>query len=609
MAELRDIKYNNREFSDFREQLIEYTKNYFPDSYNDFAPSSPGMMFIEMASYVGDVLSFYQDSQLQETFLTHAKDPKNLFNLAYMMGYQPKVTGVSEVELELSVIIAASGSGDIQPNWSLAPQVNANTIVQSVDSSKTDFLIDSPVDFSFSSSYNPTDVLINKVDSDNNPTEFKLTKRVKAFSGKVKTKTAAITKSEKFKTITLSDTNIIGVLNVTGSDNKTWTEVPFLGQDTVFLDEANTSGDSNAVPYVMNLRKVPYRFVSRFKSNGDLDLQFGAGTLSSDDTTILPDASTIGNSTNQGSSNYNGTGSLTTAYDPSNFTYSKSYGSAPTSNLNIEYLVGGGIESNVPANTITNVLQIAGTNISSVSVNNPKPATGGRDGDSVEELRENSLRSFNSQNRVVTLQDYTVRALSLPAKYGSVAKAYVIQDQLTNSSKQNNIVDNNPLALSLYVLGYNNEKKLSSASATLKTNLKTYLAEFMLLTDSINIKDAFVVNIGVNYEVIVRPNFASRDVLLQCNVAIQEYFRVDKRSINQPINLSEIYTLLDKIKGTQTIQKVEIVNLTSNDGNYTTYGYDIVGATKNNIVYPSYDPCIFEIKFPEVDIKGRVTTL
>ena len=609
MAELRDIKYNNREFSDFREQLIEYTKNYFPDSYNDFAPSSPGMMFIEMASYVGDVLSFYQDSQLQETFLTHAKDPKNLFNLAYMMGYKPKITGVSEVELDLSVIIAASGSGDIVPNWSLAPQVNANTIVQSVDSSKTDFLIDSPVDFSFSSSYNPTQVLINRVDDDNNPIEFKLTKKVKAFSGRVKTKTVAITKAEKFKTITLSDTNIIGILNVTGSDGKVWTEVPFLGQDTVFLDEANAAADSNAVPYVINLRKVPYRFVSRFKSNGDLDLQFGAGTLSSDDTTILPDASTIGNSTNQGSSNYNGTGSLTTAYDPSNFTYSKSYGSAPTSNLDIKYLVGGGIESNVPANTITNILQIAGTNTSSVSVNNSKPASGGRDGDSVEELRENSLRSFNSQNRVVTLQDYTVRALSLPAKYGSVAKAYVIQDQLTNSSRQNNIVDNNPLALSLYVLGYNNEKKLSPATATLKDNLKTYLAEFMLLTDSINIKDAFVVNIGVNYEVIVRPNFASRDILLQCNVAIQEYFRVDKRSINQPINLSEIYTLLDKIKGTQTIQKVEVVNLTSNDGDYTTYGYDIVGATKNNIIYPSYDPCIFEIKYPEVDIKGRVTTL
>jgi hypothetical protein len=609
MAELRDIKYNNREFSDFRDQLIEYTKNYFPDSYNDFSPSSPGMMFIEMASYVGDVLSFYQDTQLQETFLTHAKDPKNLFNLAYMMGYQPKVTGVSEVELELSVVIAASGSGDIKPNWSAAPIVNANTVVQSVDSSKTNFLIDSPVDFSFSSSYDPTNVIIHSVDSNNNPTEFKLVKKAKAFSGEVKTKTAAISRAEKFKTITITDTDIIGVLNVTGSDSTVWTEVPFLGQDTVFLDETNSSADSDTVPYIMNLRKVPYRFVSRFKSNGDLDIQFGAGTLSSDDTTILPDASTIGNGLNQGSSNYNGTGSLTTAYDPSNFTYSKAYGTAPTTNLHIQYLVGGGISSNVPANTVTNILTISGTNTSNVTITNPNPAAGGRDGDTVEELRENSLRSFNSQNRIVTLQDYTVRALSLPAKFGSVAKAYVVQDQLTNSSKQNSIIDNNPLALSLYVLGYDNDRKLTTATSTLKANLRTYLSEFMLLTDSISIKDAFVVNIGVNYEVIVRPNYASRDVLLQCNIAIQDHFKIQKRSINQPINLSEIYTILDKIKGTQTIQNVEIVNLTSNEGNYATHGYDITGATKNNIVYPSFDPCIFEIKYPEVDIKGRVTTL
>jgi len=609
MAELRDIKYNNREFSDFRDQLIEYTKNYFPDSYNDFSPSSPGMMFIEMASYVGDVLSFYQDTQLQETFLTHAKDPKNLFNLAYMMGYQPKVTGVSEVELELSVVIAASGSGDIKPNWSAAPIVNANTVVQSVDSSKTNFLIDSPIDFSFSSSYDPTNVIIHSVDSNNNPTEFKLVKKAKAFSGEVKTKTAAISRAEKFKTITITDTDIIGVLNVTGSDSTVWTEVPFLGQDTVFLDETNSSADSDTVPYIMNLRKVPYRFVSRFKSNGDLDIQFGAGTLSSDDTTILPDASTIGNGLNQGSSNYNGTGSLTTAYDPSNFTYSKAYGTAPTTNLHIQYLVGGGISSNVPANTVTNILTISGTNTSNVTITNPNPAAGGRDGDTVEELRENSLRSFNSQNRIVTLQDYTVRALSLPAKFGSVAKAYVVQDQLTNSSKQNSIIDNNPLALSLYVLGYDNDRKLTTATSTLKANLRTYLSEFMLLTDSISIKDAFVVNIGVNYEVIVRPNYASRDVLLQCNIAIQDHFKIQKRSINQPINLSEIYTILDKIKGTQTIQNVEIVNLTSNEGNYATHGYDITGATKNNIVYPSFDPCIFEIKYPEVDIKGRVTTL
>src|SRR5210317_1138333 len=107
MAEQRDIKYVNREFSDFRSQLIEYTKNYFPDTYNDFSSTSPGMMFIEMASYVGDVLSFYQDYQLQETFLTYAKDPKNLYSLAYMMGYRPKTVVVSTAEIEITQIIDA----------------------------------------------------------------------------------------------------------------------------------------------------------------------------------------------------------------------------------------------------------------------------------------------------------------------------------------------------------------------------------------------------------------------------------------------------------------------------------------------------------------------
>ena len=125
----------------------------------------------------------------------------------------------------------------------------------------------------------------------------------------------------------------------------------------------------------------------------------------------------------------------------------------------------------------------------------------------------------------------------------------------------------------------------------------------MLVTDSINIRDAFVVNIGVNYEIKIRPNYSSRDVLFNCNVELQDYFKITKRSINQPINLSELAVILDKVKGVQTVQKIEIINL--NGGNYSEYGYDVKGATKNNIVYPSLDPCIFEVKFPNEDIKGR----
>ena len=228
--------------------------------------------------------------------------------------------------------------------------------------------------------------------------------------------------------------------------------------------------------------------------------------------------------------------------------------------------------------------------------------TGGTIG-MVKHYESNALRAFNEQGRAVTLQDYTVRALSLPSKYGSISKVYVTQDQLTNTNLQDNIVDNNPLALSLYVLGYDNDQKLITASSTLKDNLKAYLAEFMLITDSINLKDAFVVNIGVNYEIKIRPNYASRDVILNCNLELQEYFKISKRSINQPINLSEVSVILDKVKGVQTVQKLEIINI--NGGNYSEYGYDVIGATKNNTVYPSLDPCIFEIKFPNEDIKGR----
>ena len=599
MAVSRDIKYVSREFSDFRSQLVEFAKNYFPDSYNDFSPTSPGMMFIEMASYVGDVLSFYQDTQLQETFLTHAKDPKNLFNLAYMMGYKPKITGVSEASLTITQQIGATAG---LPNFTEAKTIPSNFRFESSDSSKTRFFIPNAVNFSFSSSYDPTNITVSSVDGSNVPDTYLLTKSVKAISGTKESKTVSIGSAEKFKTITLTDDNIVQIISIIDGDGKEYIEVPFLGQDTVFLDEQNSSSDSNQVPFVLALKKVPRRFVTRFRSNGNLDIQFGAGTLSSDDSVILPDPSTIGNVTNQGSLNYNGSGSLATTYDPSNFTYSKSYGIAPSNTtLTITYLKGGGIAANVPANSITTAVDTLPSG--NFTISNNLPAAGGRDGDTVEELRENSLRAFSEQGRAVTLQDYTVRALSLPSKYGSISKVYVTQDQLTNTNLQDSIVDNNPLALSLYVLGYDNDQKLVTASSTLKNNLKTYLAEFMLITDSINLKDAFVVNIGVNYEIKIRPNYASRDVILNCNLELQEYFKISKRSINQPINLSEVSVILDKVKGVQTVQKLEIVNI--NGGNYSEYGYDVIGATKNNTVYPSLDPCIFEIKFPNEDIKGR----
>lgn len=604
MAESRDIKYINREFADFKQELIEYAKNYFPDSYNDFSPTSPGMMFIEMAAYVGDVMSFYQDTQLQETFLQNAKNPANLYSLAYMMGYRPKVSTPSETELTVTQRVEAVAP-NYTPNWNQALKIDENAIITANSSGTPTFLINSPIDFAFSSSFDPTEVRVFSVDS-GNPAEFLLSKKVKAFAGSVKTVTQTYTTAEKFATIEVEDTDIIRVLDIIDSDGNTWYEVPFLGQETTFLETANTGASKNIAPTVLSLQNTPRRFVTRFTSKGILQIQFGAGIAGTGKEAFLPDPLDLTNAGSGGDINQ-----LFKAYDPSNFLFTDTYGLAPTNTtLTIRYLTGGGVASNVPANSITSAttVSITATDLTyqgTLTFNNEKAASGGKDGDTIEELRENSIRSFAEQQRTVTLQDYSIRALSLPPKFGTVAKVYATQ---TSANKKiDTVLTSNPLAVSLYVLSYNNNKHLINAPLQLKENLKTYLSQYIMIADGVNIDDAFIVNIGVDYEIITKPDAVSRDVLVRCTNALKKYFNISRWSINEPINLSPIYTLLDKIQGVQTVESITIKN--KSGGNYSEYSYDVQGATKNNIVYPSLDPCIFEVKFPDLDIKGRVTTL
>ena len=607
MAKTKDIKYVNRNFADFKNQLVEFAKNYYPDSYNDFSPTSPGMMFIEMASYVGDVLSFYQDIQLQETFIQHAKNPENLYSLAYMLGYRPKVTTVSEVEIEISQQVAALASGDnYQPNFNQAILISEDAELTANVSGQPNFIIDKSVDFSFSSSLDPTDITVHSVES-GNPAQYTLKKKAKAFSGEVLTTTVAIGNAEKFKTITVDDSNIVGILSVTDSNSNVYYEVPYLGQETIFDDEANTDSDSDKVSHKLVLRKVPRRFVTRFNSQGNLQLQFGAGVSPSEDVSITP------NPNNVGVGNAEGISRMDHSYDPSNFLFTGTYGLAPSNTtLTIKYLKGGGIVANVPANTITTTKAVTtsatdDTYVSTLSFTNPQAATGGKDGDSTQEIRENAMRAFGEQGRAVTLQDYSVRANSLPARFGTVAKTFITQDEATQDEATVSLVNNNPFALSMYVLAYDNNGKLISATKNLKQNLKKYLSQYMLITDSVNIKDAFVVNIGINFEVLALPNHTGRQVLLNCTNAIKSYMAIENRNINQPINLSKLTTLLDKVKGVQTVQKIEVVNKVG--GVYSKYEYDVNSALRNNIIYPSYDPCIFEIKYPNSDIKGRIITV
>lgn len=609
----KNLQYINKDFDSFKQALMEYAKTYYPQTYNDFSPSSPGMMFMEMASYIGDVLSFYQDTQFQELFTQYAKEKENLYSLAYMLGYRPKITAASTAEIDIYQIVPAIASASVTvPDYRYALYIKPGSQVRS-NINNVDFYIKDRIDFSVSSSLDPTELSIYSIDGISNlPVYYLLKKKTKAISGTETTVEFTFGTAEKFPKITIEDDNIIEIISVVDSDGNIWYEVPYLAQETIYEEVANEYiNDPNlyqykgSAPSLLKLKKVPRRFVSRFTSTGKLELEFGSGILDTFDELIIP------NTENVGIGLINGIDKMTTAYDPSNFLYTKTYGISPSNTvLTIKYLKGGGNLSNVPANTITNLTNIissfrfssldpilSNTVVNSLAMSNPSASIGGGNGDSEEELRLNILSTFPTQQRAVTTNDYVIRAYSLPSKFGIISKAYVTQ----------NIKNNNPLAISLYVLSQGIDGTLTNASLAIKQNLKTYLSQFRLITDAIDIKDAFIINIGVNFDIVTLPNFNSQEVILRCIEALKEYFDIKNWQINQPIILSEVYTLLDEINGVQTVKNIEIVNKVGESSGYSKYAYDTVGATINRVVYPSLDPSIWEIKFPNQDILGRVS--
>lgn len=616
MAELkRDIRYINRDFSDFRSALVEYSKTYFPNTYNDFTDTSTGMLFMEMASYVGDVLGFYLDNQIQETFIQYARQTENLYKLSYLLGYVPRTTTPSTVEIEVfQTVPAKSLSGVKIPDYDYALSIEENAVVNGT--SGTSFILEDSIDFSVSSSQDPTEVSIYELSGDT-PTKYLLKKTRKAISSTINTTTLTFGTPVKFDKRVINASNIIGILDVVDSNGNVWYEVPNLAQETVFDTIRNTNANDpnyadSSVPYLLRLKRVQRRFVSRFLDKTTLELQFGAGTNNVNDEEVIPNPDNVGLGLPFQKDK------LTTAFSPTNFVFNDTYGIAPSNtSLTVRYLTGGGVTANIPANTLTEIdstyisfinpnladSSLANETFNSVAVNNPAAADGGSDGDNIEELRNNALGNFQNQLRTVTKEDYLVRALSMPSRLGTISKAYAEPTKINDYNP-----GELPTILDLYVLSKDVNNNLTSPTPALKRNLQTYLSEYRMINDSVKIKDAFIINIGVNFDIIVYPNFNSNNVIAKCIQSLTNYFNIDKWQINQPIILKELFIGLDKVEGVQTVKNVEIVNLTGESLGYSGYAYDVKGATVDNVVYPSLDPMIFEVKYPNVDIKGRVSS-
>jgi hypothetical protein len=655
----KNINYVGKDFATFKENLIEYTKTYFPNTYSDFNEASPGMVFIEQASAIGDILAFYQDTQLKESMISHATERKNVVALAQTMGYKPKVTSPAVTTITVYQLLPAVGNGvNNRPDETYCVRIKEGMEIGSNTNSNVVFRTTDVVDFAATGS---REIDVHERDANGEPTFYLLTKKVKAISATQKETSYSFGSYESYPTIELSDDNIISIVSVVDSNNNKYYEVPYLAQESIFVEKPNTEANSDLysnvsdVPYILEVQKVPKRFSVKINSDNTVDLQFGSGDTSMNDEIILPNPKNVGlglaNSINR----------LSEGIDPSNFLKTNTFGVVPTNTtITVKYLVGGGVSSNVNTGDLIklNKIDFEEDLISisdqalyqamkqSIAVENLEPAVGGRGSESIEEIRQNALASFGSQNRAVTRQDYIVRALSMPERYGSVAKVYVspdgeidnnspasilanpknitefvgvveglkdkskadIQKELTKylTQKNTSISEvNNPFAINMYILGYDLNKNLTNINDAVKQNLKTYLGEYRMITDAVNIINGFIINIGLDFEIICYQNYNKNEVLAKCLLEMQSYFNIDNWTFNKPINISEIELILANVEGVMSVPSVKIHNLCGGDGNYSTNRYNIDQATKGKIVYPSLDPAIFEVKYPNKDIKGR----
>jgi len=625
MDNKKDISYLGKDFGQFRRNLIEFTKQYFPDSYTNFSQSSPGSLFIDMASYVGDVLSYYADANLKESLLEHASERGSIYDIAKSLGYRPKNVVPAYVMLDVYQIVPAIGTGiNVKPDFNFAVSIKPGMRVKQNNGAAV-FRTSDSIEFAFSSSYNPTEITIYESDTATLlPTYYLLKKQVQAVSGEIKTTSFTFSSPIAYDKVLLPDTNIIEIISVTESDGDAWYEVPYLAQDTLFEavpnlieNDAELSIYRSESPSLLKMKKTSKRFITKMRSDNRLEIQFGAGVSDNNDEEIIPNPSNVGN----GLSSFRR--GVDVDIDPSNFLYTRAYGQAPANTtLTITYSVGNGITDNVEASVLTDINfveyqdDINSTNNAnlvnfvkqSVAVTNPAPAAGAKTSDTLQDIKNNALANFATQNRLVTREDYIVRSYSMPAKFGSVAKAYIVpDDQLTQENYQQNRIAN-PLAMNMYVLGFNQSKQLVSLNQAIKENLKTYLGYYRMLTDAINIKDAFIINIGVEFEISVLSNYNSNETLLKCINELKIYFNIDRWQINQPIIKSEIVNLLGNVTGVQSVINVKFNNLYTTTSNYSGNVYDLASATRNGVIYPSLDPSIFELKFPNQDIIGRVVT-
>ena len=631
-----NINYTSKDFSTIKKDLVEYTKSYFPDTYKDFNETSPGMMLIELSSYVGDVLSYYIDYNYKENLLATATEKRNIRRLAEFLGYKTPNKTPSVVRLKVQTTINADGTTGT-PLYGEAPSsIDSGLQIASNVDSEVIFETTGEIDFTSSGSGDP-EISAPSLNDNGEASSYTLTRYVRAVSAKTKTKSFTLTSPTKFLELDLGEDNVVDILNCQDSSGQKWYEVDYLAQEKV-LKQTHYSDSSNdtisgvrssaydqgsatddispiPIPYVAEYIKTNKKFTTKFDEDTQTyKVQFGNGLFrfsnSGSQVDPVEQAGVTINGTNL--ADIPGAIGSTTANN-------LNLGETPTNTtLTFTYRVGGGADSNIQVGELTNVNNPpAGV---SITVTNDEPGTGGTDGQTVDEIRQNASAFFASQLRCVTKEDYTARILSLPQKFGSIAKCYVER------------LDGGTLLVS--TLSYNQQKQLVQTPQLVLQNLATYINHFRMINDQLdfgfNLQDTlfsgYKINFGVRFVVNYDRRFNPTEVKLKVIDIIKNFFKVDTMQFRQSINMNDLEYRILGIDGVIGIKELKLFQngndsyasgrklyyyqadgdvYTGNDVNYG-FEYNFDNALKDGIYRPSVTPSVFELRNPNTDIYGKV---
>ena len=600
----RNIKHLSRDYESIKRDLIEHIKIHFPDSYNDFNESSIGLMLVELMAFTSDNFHFYLDKQFQETFTETAAQPKNILRHARQLGFKTTLMGKSAAQGQTDCFLkvpSITTNEKIQADMRFAGKVLRGSKLLGNNGVLYEILED--CDFSTIDLNDPLFATVAETNSTTKqPTSFALKKTgIDIKAGQTKTTTFSVGGHQAFLSLTISDEDVLEIIDVKDNEGNLWYEVDFLAQDTVFDSLVNSATDSTSVPYVLHLRSVPFRFITEYSTETKkTSMIFGTGDAQKFDGELIPNLGDLSLPL-LGKDNF-----TDFSIDPQNFLETRNLGVAPTNTtLTVRYRIGGGLNTNIGTGQISTtsevLFQVSDSSLTQAIVNeaknsfsvlNPKPIQGGRDELTTEEVRHLIPSVFASQSRVVTAEDYIARTLSLPTKFGSIFRAGVKSGDINKSSVE------------LTIVSRNNSCNVTTASATLKDNLRKYLSRFRMLTDSIEILDGDIVNVGIELSILCRPDFNKTEVLGNCILALKEFFDITKWQMGQPIIKAQILRLLYDVAGVITVFDMNVINLvgTVDGSSYSTTTFNIEANQRNDIVYCPTNS-IMEIKYPLKNIR------